>query len=156
MQWLCRSHFVAMVFSPPVNLCLQSHHFPWWRVILETIDPSQRTSKPMKLQQVRAGDQKWEIIEIAVGIIFFVWSLYSLLFLQGVFKSHLKKSPHLKCQFPPKIPIWSKSLLHKPFEKWLNPPTPHYPGECVNYANCRNLSIWLQDNKKLYTISINF
>ena len=34
---------------------------------------------------------------------FFAWDLYSLFFIQGVFKSHLKKNHHhLKCQFPPK------------------------------------------------------
>ena len=34
-----------------------------------------------------------------------------------------KNHPQLKCQFPPKIPIWIKSLLYKPSEKWLNPPS---------------------------------
>ena len=32
-----------------------------------------------------------------------------------------KDHPHLKCQFPTKIPIWPKSLLNKRSEKWLNP-----------------------------------
>ena len=37
-----------------------------------------------------------------------------------------KKSnhPHLKCQFPPKIPIWPKSLLYQRSEKWLSPCSP--------------------------------
>ena len=50
---------------------------------------------------VRLGDQKWEILEITIGIInfFFAWDLHSLFFIQGDFKSHLKKSP------PPKVPI---------------------------------------------------
>ena len=40
---------------------------------------------------VRVGDQKWDIVEITIGIIFFTWNSYSLCFIQGVFKSHLKK-----------------------------------------------------------------
>ena len=72
------------------------------------------------------GDRKWEIAEITIGIFFvFGWDLYSLFFIQGVFKSHLKKHhPHLQCQFPPKIPIWPKSLLYERSEKWLIPPLP--------------------------------
>ena len=72
------------------------------------------------------GDRKWEIKEITIGIFFvFGWDLYSLFFIQGVFKSHLKKHhPHLQCQFPPKIPIWPKSLLYERSEKWLIPPLP--------------------------------
>ena len=37
-------------------------------------------------------DQKWEIVENTFGIIFFVWDLYSLLLMQTVFKTHLKKT----------------------------------------------------------------
>ena len=33
---------------------------------------------------VRVEDQKWEILEITIGIIFFTWDLYSLFFIQGV------------------------------------------------------------------------
>ena len=53
---------------------------------------------------------------------FLAWDLYSLFSIEGVFKSHLKNHPYLKCQFPPKIPIWLKSLLYKRSEKWLSPP----------------------------------
>ena len=84
------------------------------------------------------GDQKWELVEITVGIIFFAWDLYSLFFIQGGFKSHLKKNhPHLKCQFSPKIPNSTKSLLYKHSEKWLSPPPlppPSPRGEEVNYG----------------------
>ena len=38
--------------------------------------------------------------------------------------SHL----HLKCQFPPKISIWPKSLLCKHSGKWFSPPPSHQPG----------------------------
>ena len=41
---------------------------------------------------VRVGDQKWEIVEIMIGNIFFGSDSYSLFFIQGVFKSHLKKT----------------------------------------------------------------
>ena len=42
---------------------------------------------------VRVGDQKWETVEIAISIFFFFFAsdLYSLFFIQRVFKSHLKK-----------------------------------------------------------------
>ena len=36
-------------------------------------------------------NQKWEIVEITIGIIFFAWDSYSLFLIQGIFKSHLKK-----------------------------------------------------------------
>ena len=46
------------------------------------------------------GDQKWEIVEIIIRIFFFfAWDLYSLFFIQRVFKSHLKKIT------PPEVPI---------------------------------------------------
>ena len=38
-----------------------------------------------------------------------------------------KNHPYLKSQFPPKIPIWPKSLLHKRSEKWVSPPSPPSP-----------------------------
>ena len=77
---------------------------------------------------------KWEIVEITIGTIFFFFlDSYSLFFMQGVSKSHMKKNnPHLKCQSPPKIPIWTKSLLYKPSEKWLNPPTPQNSTKLIN------------------------
>ena len=31
---------------------------------------------------VRVGDQKWEIVEITIGIIFFAWDSYSLFFIR--------------------------------------------------------------------------
>ena len=74
---------------------------------------------------ITVGDWAWEIAENTIRIIFFVWDLYSLFFKQGAFKSHLKKNKsHLKCQFPPKIPIWPMSLLYKLHEKWLTPISP--------------------------------
>ena len=57
---------------------------------------------------VGAGDQKWEMVEITIGIIFFFfWDSYSLfLYSQEIFKSHLKKitptqsaNSHSKSQF---------------------------------------------------------
>ena len=57
---------------------------------------------------VRVGDQNWEIVQVTIGIISSAWDLYSLFIIPGDFKPCLKKitPPHLKCQFPPKIPIW--------------------------------------------------
>ena len=72
---------------------------------------------------IRVGDQTWEIL----GVFFcfcFAWDLYLLFFIQGVFMFHLKKSPHLKCQLPPKIQIWPISIQYKRSEKWLSPPSP--------------------------------
>ena len=40
---------------------------------------------------IRVRGKKWQIIEITIGIIFFAWDFYSLLSIQGVFESHLKK-----------------------------------------------------------------
>ena len=40
---------------------------------------------------VSLGDQKWEIVEITMGIFFFAWDLYSPFFVERVFKSHLEK-----------------------------------------------------------------
>ena len=40
---------------------------------------------------IGSRNQKWEIVEITTCIIFFAWDLYSLFFIQRVFKSHLKK-----------------------------------------------------------------
>ena len=40
---------------------------------------------------VTVGDQNWEIVEVTIRIIFFAWDSYSLFFIEGVLKSHLKK-----------------------------------------------------------------
>ena len=40
---------------------------------------------------VRVGDQKWEILDITIGITFFAWDSYSLIFIQGVLKPQLKE-----------------------------------------------------------------
>ena len=77
---------------------------------------------------VRVGEQKWRIVKITIGIIFLLLLKICIhyFFIPGVFKSHLEKNhSHLKCQFPPKIPIWPKFLLYKRYEKWLSP---HHPG----------------------------
>ena len=55
---------------------------------------------------------------------FFTWDFYSLLFYTESFQVPPEKNhPHLKCQSPLKIPIWTKSLLYKRSEKWLSPPS---------------------------------
>ena len=41
------------------------------------------------------------------------------IFYRGSFQVPPEKNhPHLKCQFPPKIPIWPNCLLYKCSEKW--------------------------------------
>ena len=51
-----------------------------------------------------------------VFTIFYTWSFQV---------SPEQNHPYLKCQFPPKISIWPKSLLYKHYEKWLSPPHTH-------------------------------
>ena len=75
---------------------------------------------------VRVGDRKYEIVEIRIRIIFFLFfiffasDLYSLFFYTGSFQAPLKKNhPYLKSQFTTKISNWLISLLHKHSEKWL-------------------------------------
>ena len=43
---------------------------------------------------------------------FFLWVSYSVFFIQG-------NLPYLKCEFPPKIPVWLMTLLCQPSEKLL-------------------------------------
>ena len=76
---------------------------------------------------VRLGDQMWEIVEITVRIIFFYCLRYVItIFYTGSFQIPPKKDhPHLKCQFPPKIPVWTKPLLYERSEKITQlPPLP--------------------------------
>ena len=82
---------------------------------------------------VRVGKQNWDIIEITT--IFFLFEI-RIIFQVTPEKSH----PHLKCQFRPKIPVWLKSFLYKPSEKWLKhlPPL-HHPGGGANYAETPHL-----------------
>ena len=91
---------------------------------------------------VRVADQKWEIVEITVGIIFFC-----LRFLFTIYKEYSspieKNHTHLKCTFPSKILIWPKYLLHKCSEKWLiPPPIPSSPGGrgCKLWCCCNRCS----------------
>ena len=89
----------------------------------------------------RVGEQKSEMVEITIGIIFlFVWGSYSIFFIY-VWNFQFppeKNYPHLKCRFAPKIPIWRKSLLFKSSEKWLNPPslTPGRKGGAGGGGGC--------------------
>ena len=56
--------------------------------------------------------------------------LISLLGQNVIYTENLQVPPevsHPKCQFPPKIPIWTNFLLHERSEEWFNPPL-HYPG----------------------------
>ena len=86
----------------------------------------------------RLRDQKWEMVKITIGIIFLFFVFFGFFCLRFIFtildicrefsSSTWKNYPIPKCQFPPKIPIWPKSTLHKAFWKCLNSPL-HHPGE---------------------------
>ena len=98
---------------------------------------------------VRIEDQNWEIVEITIRIIFFAWDFYSLFFIYSgrSFQVPSVNHPQLKCQFPPKIPVWPKSLLCKhPQICMAQPPTP--PPWHMGSANYANL-LFLTDNVKL-------
>ena len=58
---------------------------------METMENKDKDTNTHYQKVVRVGDQKWEIVQISIRMIFFVWDWYSLFFVQGVFKSHLKK-----------------------------------------------------------------
>ena len=45
-----------------------------------------------------------------------------------------KNQLHLKCQFPPKIPIWPKFLLYQPSQNGSTP-SHHHPGGGGGAAN---------------------
>ena len=68
--------------------------------------------------------------------LFFCLRFVCTIFHTGSFQVPPKKyHPHLKCQSPPKIPIWPKPLLYKCSEKWLSPPPPLYhPWGGANYV----------------------
>ena len=81
---------------------------------------------------VSVGDQKWDIVEITIGIFFFLCVRFVFtVFYTGSFQVPPKKNqPNLKYQFPPKISIWPKSLLYKGSEKWLSLPPMTHGGWC--------------------------
>ena len=64
---------------------------------------------------------------------FFVCSRFIFtVFYTGSFQIPPEKNrPHRKWRFPPKIPIWPKSLLYKPSEKGVK--TPYHPRMGANY-----------------------
>ena len=84
----------------------------------------------------RAGDQKWEIVEIAIRIIFFFCLRFVLLFILGVFKSHLRKSPPCKVPIPTQNPNF-------PYEQWVR--------AVIFKATLRNNQIWRHISSNLQT-----
>ena len=114
------------------NFLAPQKNFSGW----EVYTMENKDTKADYQEVVRAGEQKWwEMVEITLGIIFFVWDSYSIFLIYvGNFQVPPEKHhPHLKFQFPPKMPIWPKPLLYKP-EKWLNLPF-HHPGGCNLWLN---------------------
>ena len=103
---------------------------------------------------VGVGDQKWEIAEIAIEIIFVCLRFVLTIFYIGSFQFPPENHPHLKCQFPPKISILPKSLLYKRSKKWLTPI--HQPGGGVNYAVCqKRFYCFLRNFVGYYPITCN-
>ena len=69
-----------------------------------------------------------------------------------------KNRPHLKCQFPPKIPIWPMSLLYKCSEKWLSrPPPPPSPkgrgGGWMVQTMCPH-PLWSKSVRKIFSMHL--
>ena len=67
---------------------------------------------------VRVGDQKWEIVEITIGIIFLLFSfglrfVFTIFYIGSFQVPPEKNYSHLKCQFPSKILSWPKCVLKK-------------------------------------------
>ena len=54
---------------------------------------------------VRVGDQKWDMVKITIGIIFFVWDSYSLFF---IYTGNFQVPAEQKLP-PPKVPIPSQN-----------------------------------------------
>ena len=109
-----------------------------------------------RLPQFRVGDQKWEIVKITIGIFFFFFLLDICIhyFYIGSFQVPPKKNhPHLKCQFPLKIPIWPKSLLHEHSEKWLSPPSPRVGGR--GYSGALETNVEFHGSLSFYQFLIS-
>ena len=88
-------------------------------------------------EAVRVGDQRWKLVEITIKFFLFEIYIHYFYIYTGNFQVPPEKNNlHSNCQFPPKIPIWPKSLLYKPSEKWLNTPIPSPTGH-ENYGICQ-------------------
>ena len=81
-----------------------------------------------------AGDQKWEMAESTIGIIFlFEIQIHYFLYIQGIFKSHLKKSSHSKSQFD--LSSYYINLKNGSPAPPPPPPPPPEEVEMLSYAN---------------------
>ena len=90
-------------------------------------------------------EQKWEQLEITIIIYFSFEIHFHYFYICSEFSSPTWKNQHRpKCQFAPKIPIWPKSLLYKPSEKWLSPPLPPpSPRGNANYEILLDISMYI-------------
>ena len=57
------------------------------------------------LKVVRVGGQKREIVEITIGIIFYLRFAFTIFYARSFQVAPEKNYPHLNCQFPSEIPI---------------------------------------------------
>ena len=71
------------------NFIVYKKHYLWMGGV-HTMENKDTNTDYQKV--VRVGDQKWEIVEIMIGNIFFVSDSYSLFFIREFNKSHLKKT----------------------------------------------------------------
>ena len=110
---------------------------------LKRVTPN--TESPKKFEIFSASTTWYS--PITIGIIFLVWNSYSLFFIcTGSFQVQPEKNhPHPNCQFPPKIPIWTKSLLYKPYEKCLTTCSPSITqGACELWNPSGYVNVYFQ------------
>ena len=118
-----------------------------------------RYTKTDYQQVVRVGDQKWEIVEITIRIIFFfVWGSYSLfIYIPGSFKSHLKRIIYGQSANSHPKPQYDLSPYYINFLKnGSNPPLHHPGGEDPNYEIRLDMSMYIFScNKTVEAIILN-
>ena len=118
--------------GPPNTEGLQEKQYLWMggggRLRLYTFKNKNANTDYQKV--VRVGNQKREIYKLQSES-FFIWdSLLTIFYTESFQVPPEKNYLHLKCQFQPKIPIWSKSLLYEASKKMATTPSPK---GCVNY-----------------------
>ena len=97
--WLVIDGFMEVLSSLQYRTSLRNG-YKIWNFFLAS-QYHENDTKTDYQEVVYAGDQKWEMIETTIGIIFFsVWDAYYYFsYIKGILKSSLKKFT------PPKMPI---------------------------------------------------
>ena len=126
-----------MSFSQPLTTrCPYKKQYLWVEGIYTILIKNTNTNYQ---EVVRPGDQKWEVVEIKIEIICLLEICVHCFLYREVSSRTWKNHSHLKCQFPPKIEIWLRFFLYKPFKKWLNL-LPSARGRCKLWGPI--LEIW--------------